>query len=224
MINIQKSPDAGGQSGLDTWMIEDLEMSGLTPDKFTIEPLKTELELETRLGITDITHKDGNQIKIIDIGGYWIPYPNVPGYYRLKLRQEITDREENGIRYLSPIDEKGFGNPAYIMKEVADLGKTYCPDKHLFITEGEKKAAKVTLQGFPCIGLSGVWNFKDSENEFLPELDCIVWKDRAVYIVFDSDETLNFEVKRAEVRLAVQLINRGAMVNSVRLPNAEVGI
>ncbi|MGE5443209.1 MAG: DUF3854 domain-containing protein [Ignavibacteriales bacterium] len=192
-------------------MIEDLAKSGLPPDKFIIEPLKTEAELEERLGFTALTDHKGNWIKIIDIGGYWISYPNVPGYYRLKLKEKIGD-----AKYLSPKDR---GNHAYILPQVAEVAKSYNPDKPIFITEGEKKAAKATIDGFPCIGLSGIRNFKDSEKDLLPDFDQYVWKDRIVYIVFDSDITDKFQVKHAELRLAVQLINRGARVYSVRLPN-----
>jgi len=31
------------------------------------------------------------------------------------------------------------------------------PDAPVYITEGEKKAAKAWLEGIPCIGISGIW-------------------------------------------------------------------
>lgn len=119
--------------------------------------------------------------------------------------------------------EKGFGNHAYILPEVERILKNYSPDMPIYITEGEKKAAKATLEGFPTIGLSGVSCSKDKENDFLPELEELVWKDRTVYIPFDSDIPQKYEVKHAEIRLAVTLINRGAKVYSVHLPNEENG-
>ncbi|MGE5446103.1 MAG: DUF3854 domain-containing protein [Ignavibacteriales bacterium] len=187
------------------WITKDLSKSGLTPDDFIIEPLRYESELLNRLGFKFIENE-----RIFNIGGYWIRYPNVPGYYRLKLREKIGD-----VKYLSP---KDGGNHAYILPQVQEIAKDYKPDRALFFTEGEKKAVKATLEGFPTIGLSGVWNFKDSESNFLTELDQIVWTDRTVYIVFDSDITQKHSVKHAEIRLAVEITNRGGIPFSIRLP------
>jgi hypothetical protein len=210
-----KSPDV--QAGAHTWMQKDLQKSGLSNENFTIESFIREAELKERLGFTSISGTS-----ITTVGGYWIPYLNAPGYYRLKLRSPITTKKGT-IKYLSPKKEMGFGNKPYILPQVKKLLESYNPDKPVFITEGEKKAAKATLEGFPCVGLSGVWNFKDSENEFLPELDECIWKDRSVYIVFDSDISDKHSVKQAEIRLAINLLNRGAIVLSVRLPNEENG-
>lgn len=204
--------------GFDDWIIEDLTKSGLTPTDFTVEPLRSEAELKERLGFTLL-----GTTPIISVGGYWVAYPNVPGYYRLKLKREIIDSEGHKIKYLSPMKEKGFGNHAYIPPEVMKIASTYCPDKPIFIAEGGKKAAKATLEGFPTIGLSGVSCSKDKENDFLPELEELVWKDRTVYISFDSDIAQKYDLKHAEIKLAVKLINRGAKVYSVHLPNEENG-
>ncbi|MAT40551.1 MAG: hypothetical protein CL946_13220, partial [Ectothiorhodospiraceae bacterium] len=195
------------------WIIQDLKASGLSPLDFPVEPLTSESELEERLGRTTF-----NGVRLIEIGGYWIPYPNVPGYYRLKLREQIK-----GAKYLSPIKEKGFGVPPYILPEVHELLKTYSPDKPVFITEGEKKAAKMTLSGFPCIGIPGVWNGKDIESDFLPDQAGHVWKDRKVNVVFDSDIVEKHGVRHAELRFAIEYLNKGATIFSVRLPNEPDG-
>ncbi len=90
----------------------------------------------------------------------------------------------------------------------------------MLVVEGEKKAAKADQEGFPCLGLVGVFGWKDGKAErLLPVLDRIAWKDRQVRIVFDSDITSNPNVQAAESRLAVQLMNRGADVRCVRLPD-----
>jgi len=123
-------------------------------------------------------------------------------------------------KYLAP---KGSGNHPYIFPEVAKVLEAYTPDKSIFITEGEKKAVKATLEGFPCIGLSGVWNWKDSKCEILPELDKFIWKNRKVFIVFDSDISQNISVIKSELRLSIELSNRGAKVHSIRLRNEPDG-
>ena len=196
-----KSP--GVQAGAHTWIEKDLQKSGLSNENFTIEPFIREAELKERLGFASIS-----KTPIATDDAYWILYPNAPDYYRLKLKSPI-ETKDGKVKYLSPKKEMGFGNKPYILPQVKKLLESYNPDKPIFITEGEKKAAKATLEGFPCVGLSGVWNFKDSENEFLPELDEFIWKDRTVYIVFDSDISHKHAVKQAEIRLAINLLNRG---------------
>src|SRR5690606_21115323 len=86
-------------------------------------------------------------------------------------------------KYESP---RGRGNRIYIppaAKPAIDDAKI-----ELMITEGEKKASCATQHGFPCIGLTGVFNWKASKSErLLPALEEIAWQGRRVFIVFDSD-------------------------------------
>lgn len=199
------------------WIIEDFNKSGLDLASLPVESLKGEGELMQRLGFSSISGTP-----IISIGGYWIKYPNVPDYSRLKLKHPI-ETDNGKVKYLSPKKEMGFGNHAYILPEVEKICRPYNPNKHLYLTEGEKKAAKATIEGFPCIGLPGVSIFKDNEDDLLPELEKCVWKNRHVYIVFDSDITDKLEVRRAELRLAIELSNRGAKVFAIRLPSEVNG-
>ena len=63
------------------------------------------------------------------------------------------------------------------------------------ITEGEKKAAKADQEGFPCIGLVGVWGWQqartrdnpDAARELIPDLAAVAWQGRTVFLVYDSD-------------------------------------
>lgn len=93
------------------------------------------------------------------------------------------------------------------------------PSQPLLVTEGEFKAILASLNGFPTIGLGGVFNFK-REGAFLPELHAVAWDGRDVYIVFDSDAAENGQVQLAERRLGAELLRRGAAVHIVRLPDA----
>jgi predicted P-loop ATPase len=92
------------------------------------------------------------------------------------------------------------------------------PTKPLIITEGELKAAKATKEGFPTIGLGGVWNFKTRMDDFLPELNRVTWHGRQVYIIFDSDVDQKIDVQRARMALGSRLMHRGAIVRAVPLP------
>jgi hypothetical protein len=92
----------------------------------------------------------------------------------------------------------------------------------LWITEGQKKAAKAAQEGLACIGLPGVWNwlsrFSSDVSIPLPDFDLIEFQGREVYVVFDSDSAINPSVRLASRRLAEFLARRGAKVYRVQLP------
>jgi hypothetical protein len=93
----------------------------------------------------------------------------------------------------------------------------------IILSEGEKKALAATLQGFPCIGLGGVFNYL-ADGALLPELEAIRWPKRDVYIAFDSDAATNPNIQAAEARLVDELMrHRGARVFLVRLPPLDNG-
>ncbi len=191
----------------------DLAKSGLTTEDIQVKPLESEEQLYEHLGFSKL-----GDIGLLGVGGYFIEYPNDPKYKRLKLRKPIED-----CKYLSPSKTKGFGNKPYIPISVLEICKDYKPDKPIIFTEGEKKTACAVKHGIPTIGLSGVWNFKDSENDLLPELHKLNFKHRKCFICFDSDITSKINVKRAELRLAVELYNCDAIPLCVRLPNEPNG-
>ena len=187
------------------WIKKDLEKSGLDKECFPIIPLESEGQLENIIGFKRFKNQS-----IIDAEGYFIPYPLQKGYLRLKLRYPI-----DGVKYLSP---KGSNNHPYITKEVNDIAQEYNPDHPIIFTEGEKKAVKSIKEGFLAIGLSGVWSFKSSDNDFLPQLENLNLKYRKCYIAFDSDIIRKHSVRQAELRLVVNLLNRAAIPLSIRFP------
>lgn len=92
----------------------------------------------------------------------------------------------------------------------------------LVITEGELKSACAVKHGIPCLGLGGVWSFQSKKQGhlLLPVLQQFAWKERNVYIVFDSDAATNPDVAAAEMRLAQRLVELGAVVFVGRIPGA----
>ncbi len=120
------------------------------------------------------------------------------------------------VKYESP---KGQPNQIYLPPGVANTLPT---NQELLTTEGEKKALAATQAGFPCIGLVGVYGWKDGKAaRLLPALERVVWQGRVVYIVFDSDIATKPEVQDAENRLAAHLAAHGATVRVVRLPQGD---
>ena len=103
-------------------------------------------------------------------GGWEIPYLDPQGqpytygdgvpFVRRKLKPGSDPK------YLTP---KGAGNRPYFSPL---LPKGYLEGtKPLLITEGEKKADALTAHGFPCVGLTGVWGWKDRRGgDAIPEL------------------------------------------------------
>jgi putative DNA primase/helicase len=104
----------------------------------------------------------------------------------------------------------------------------------LVITEGEKKILKADQEGFPGVGLVGVWGWqrkrppdesghRTGPRELIDDLRVIVWKGRAVYVCFDSDAISKENVLLAEYELALALRAEGADVHVVWLPGGEGG-
>lgn len=96
-------------------------------------------------------------------------------------------------------------------------------DRPLVVTEGELKAAKACKEGFPTVGLGGVYNWRALKMgvELLPELQAVEWQRRNVYVCYDSDYRTNPMVCAALRQLAEELARRGAFVHVVSLPNVE---
>ena len=143
------------------------------------------------------------------------------------------------IRYLTP--PTGFsaqttkGNQKYA-QPAGSLNWVYLPNildwktiaatpaTRILITEGELKAACACLHGLPTIGLGGVdvFHSKKKDVDALPPLDEIVWKNRSVVIVFDTDETsgLKDTVAKAAKRLMLWLLKKGAIPSLAVLPHS----
>ena len=145
-------------------------------------------------------------------------------FHRLRYLADSTQR--GFVRKPLPryVQAAGSGVHAYFpMTQVfswADIATS--PEEAVLITEGEKKALKACLDGFPTIGLSGVWCFK-RDGQLMPELEQFAWEGRSVWIVFDSDAATNPHIGHAQRALATLLVERGAEVRIVDLPSADDG-
>lgn len=142
--------------------------------------------------------------------GIVIPY-NINGFNRVRLDIPIV-LNGNEAKYLSPTGSK---NHLYIPKAVQSILKD--ASKRLYFTEGEFKSLKATQEGFPCIGLGGVWGFQ-SEGALLEDFEEIELKNREVLIVLDNDARFNFNVAYAGYALAIEITKLGAKIRVVILP------
>lgn len=153
---------------------------------------------------------------------------------------EIPYRDDSGAVVYSrfrpsnpPIDKKS-GKPRKYLQPVGVPPRLYVPQPTrailkdasapLIITEGEFKAEAATQHGFHCVGLAGVdcWHPR-KKLTLLPDLERIAWKDRTVYIAFDSDAAENENVRRNERELAAVLKAHSVAAKIVRIPPGEGG-
>lgn len=198
-------------------MLADVARSGLTEADTRRMALKTYTRAEAeKLGLPRTA------------AGYALPYFGVDGkvskFFRYRILEDTRDSWERaaGGKALRYLQAKGTPPGVYFppgvdwRKELADA------DRSVLLTEGEKKSAATCKAGFLCIGLGGVWSFRSkAQNErLLPVLAELPWKNRDVFICFDSDAASNAEIRIAEQHLAVEIGRLGARVHVVRLPPA----
>jgi hypothetical protein len=138
------------------------------------------------------------------------------GYAVLKPDRPRADRKRPGRTHEYELPAGG-GNRLYIPPGVGP--RLSDPAAPLVLTEGVKKALKATQDGFPTLGLSGVWNWTvKGVRRLIADLSAVAWKGRRVYVVFDSDAAHNESVARAERELTELLRSHGAVARVVRLP------
>ena len=91
--------------------------------------------------------------------GWVVPFKDLEGKHYLTRKGKPFYRlkpDEGEIKYLSPSEEgcRPYFSPLLELKHFAS-------GRDIFITEGEKKSDCLVAHGFPTIGLSGVWCWKD---------------------------------------------------------------
>lgn len=151
-------------------------------------------------------------------------WPKAKPFYRVRYLEVGTDfktlTNEKPTRY---VQEPNTAPVAYYPTNWKWVDVIDDVDRPILITEGELKAAKGCKEGFPTIGLGGVFNWKSPKNgiDWLPSLDFVSWLRRNVYIVFDSDYQTNEGVLLALKQLADRLHDEGAFVHIATLPNIE---
>ena len=164
---------------------------------------------------------------------YWDPerpteqltaFPQGPAFFRVRYLETPNDftRVTGGKtqRYDQP---PRSGLCAYWPRGTDWAAIIKDPTWPIIITEGEKKAAAACFAGHPTIGLGGVWSFRAAAAPtyelLLPDLARVDWRQRPVYIVYDSDSGTNPQVNLALWALAEELRYRGALPHVAALPN-----
>lgn len=193
-----------------------------------------------KLASSGLTAKDGKTLHIKELTAREVSAlsPSFAKLPALRLRYHDETGKSTGfyrIRYLEK--PASFSNMSRWHKYAQPPGTTaevYLPRNvdgtwteifanvgiPIFITEGELKAAAGCKNGYPTIGLGGVYSFRSRKQvcTLLPMLERCTWKHRSVMLVFDSDVATNPHVALALHHLANELTTRGAIPFLVTLP------
>lgn len=140
------------------------------------------------------------------------PYPGLKRFCRDKLFPPLPDADGHCRRY-----HQRKGSPIHAYLPIQAQAALHEPNARILITEGEKKAAKACQDGWPTIGLGGLWNWGKA-GELIEELRAISWNGRPVWVVPDSDVWLREDLLRAIYALGCTLARHGATIAILRLP------
>lgn len=157
------------------------------------------------------------------LGPIHSPRGNVVGYQIRPDSPRIDKKKQKPVKYETQAKKRlRLDVPPPVRASVQNRKKP------LVITEGLKKADAVAVLDIACVALTGVWAWcrKNKETgEYIPlkQWKHIPFKNRRVYICYDSDAKSNPKVKHAERELAKYLRSRGARVKIIRLPVGSNG-
>lgn len=152
-----------------------------------------------------------------------VDWPGGKPYYRLRYLEQGTGFDALSKKSLRYVQEPSTAPVAYYPQNQDWSGIVGNPDVPVVITEGELKAAKACREGFPTIGLGGVYSWRSHKLgiTWIESLDYVNWCRRNVYICFDSDYQTNPMVCAALHELAEALHRRGAFAHIVSLPDLD---
>ena len=95
------------------------------------------------------------------------------------------------------------------------------------VTEGSVKALAIAQNGFPAIGLNGVYGAcaRDADDKIVlhPMLASFAWPKRSVLLAFDADITTKFEPRKALLRTFLLLAAQQADVYTITSWDLEEG-
>ncbi len=203
-------------NSLDPLHLADLHKSGLTDA--IIEQAGFVL-----LRPCDIERETGTRSLPV-FSAYRIPFD--AGYSRFKLF--YGEDAPVGAKRPKYIQKSGQANRLYIPATLPESELQSLST--LYFTEGEKKALKATQEGLPCIGITGLWNWKrKGSDDLIPDFGKINFAGRETVIVPDSDwldmgkDGKPKNLESAVYRFATALMLRGAVVRIAYLPADGTG-
>ncbi|MFN7807644.1 MAG: VapE domain-containing protein, partial [Pseudanabaena sp.] len=136
---------------------------------------------------------------------------------QFKPDQPVDDRKYLGINDSPAI-------PLFLNTGDRDYWKNIIDDKSpVIITEGAKKAGALLTIGLPAISLAGV-STGQKLGRLRADLVEFCKVGRRVYLCFDSDIMTKNSVQQALDKLGRLIIEKGAMVSVINLPQSHKGV
>lgn len=175
-----------------------------------------DLNWAVQAGLRSVTAEEGARLlgyeQPLSSGGLYIPYPNAPGYGRVRFdrahangQRFITPREGEVPVYLPPHFEREGSGPIYVV-------------------EGPIKALALVDHGFNALGLGGSsTTLTKGDHQLNQSWDVVGVTGRMMILVLDANRATNGSVARDEARLAMALELRGGKVDVAALPLSEDG-
>jgi putative DNA primase/helicase len=128
--------------------------------------------------------------------------------HQIKPAAPRTRVKEDGTRV--PVKyETPFKAPLVVDVPVATAAALKTPGTPLWVTEGMKKTDSLVSRGMACVGLQGVFNWRNRQG-VLGDWEEIPIKDRPVVLCFDADASSNRNVQLAMSRAGAWFKSRGA--------------
>lgn len=127
--------------------------------------------------------KDLNKLRSVLV----FPYLLEGDFCRYKL---FWEDGFNGIRYYQ---KPNIGVKLYLTSLFVESCRS--GGSNLYITEGEKKAIKLSMQGYPACAIGGVWNFTGSVLDRLSSLGV-----RKLFYIPDDDVWRRDDLKKSVIR------------------------
>ena len=200
-------------------------------------------ELLTQAGVRRVTNEEARDVLGSthrgDLAGIEYPYRHPTTGQRVTSRVRRDHPEmENGTpkdKYLSAYgDRRHFFFSPGVSHWLAD------PTVPVIVVEAEKSALSISSgatqrdRALVTIATGGCWGWRGrigktvdpagqrvDETGPLPDFDLLTWVDRACVICFDSNVATNSRVQAARRQLTQVLIERGARVSHIDLPQDD---
>src|SRR5574344_2748648 len=140
---------------LNLWIDEDLAKSGLTRDDIEIVPFEPQSQNGNAKnnGGYGIIYRDGEGGEMHGMNGH--------PFARVRYRPPLPESKGVKMKYGTP---PHAGIRCFFPQGIHAFFKNN-QDAPLYLTEGEKKAPKAAKEGFPIVGLAGIWGWLASIQE-----------------------------------------------------------
>jgi hypothetical protein len=199
-----------------------LQARGITPATITEQSLELAGSFDIETFNQRLQRRDGERLANQISELVWFPSRDEKGqliHYVARPQPTL----KIGPKFIQP---KGRPSVPFIPAQSWELREK--PHKPIIITEGPVKACSILRAGGYPIGIYGVWNATQKLEQdgktlvvLCPALQKFALHGRAVFLAFDEDYEINFDVRHALLRTFVQLFKAGAIVRVMRWPLAE---